>query len=347
MIEVSIYNPSSYRAILYYSCWWLFWTIFQAVLLFRIGFSIQVALTDSIATQIIITLAGYIMGNVLRFYQPGNRNSIYVIVWCIGITALDIHVLNWGLMELFKTDLLYVDFLNKSMIFRFAFSLLMIFFITNMVWMFHYMKGVRETEIRQENAAKLAKEAELATLRQQLQPHFLFNSLNSINALIGSKPEEARKMIQQLSDFFRGTIKKDHNQDVSLREELTHLELYLNIEKVRFGHRLNTLIKADENTLDVKIPGLLLQPVVENAIKFGLYDTVGEVLIKVSAYLEDKNLYIKIENPFDPVTSSNATGTGFGLSSIQRRLYLVYARHDLLTTKQEGNLFITTIKIPL
>ena len=100
-------------------------------------------------------------------------------------------------------------------------------------------RSKQEHEQRKADAEKLAKEAELFKLRQQLQPHFLFNSLNSINALIGMRPEEARKMVQQLSDFLRGTIKKEETQWVSLEEELQYLQLYLDIEKVRFGNRLN------------------------------------------------------------------------------------------------------------
>ncbi len=92
---------------------------------------------------------------------------------------------------------------------------------------------------------QLAKDAELYKLRQQLQPHFLFNSLNSISALVTSRPEQARKMIQQLSDFLRGTLKKEENQWITLEEELQHLELYLDIEKVRFGHRLHTELVYD------------------------------------------------------------------------------------------------------
>ena len=127
----------------------------------------------------------------------------------------------------------------------------------------------------------MAKDAELYKLRQQLQPHFLFNSLNSISALTGSQPEKARHMINQLSEFLRGTLKKDEKQWNTLEEEMQYLELYLEIEKVRFGYRLQTNILCEEEALKLELPAMLLQPVVENAIKFGLYDTTGEVLIKV------------------------------------------------------------------
>ncbi len=153
-------------------------------------------------------------------------------------------------------------------------------------------------------------------------------------------------MIHQLSDFFRGTLRKDDQQLVHLSEELEHLTLYLEIEKVRFGHRLKTELLCQDATRNMKIPPLLLQPVVENAIKFGLYDTLGETVIRIRADAEGSYLIITVENPFDPASARPKQGTGFGLSSIQRRLYLLFARNDLLSASQKGNIFITTVKIP-
>jgi LytS/YehU family sensor histidine kinase len=204
----------------------------------------------------------------------------------------------------------------------------------------------QKNEARKRDAEKLAKEAELFKLRQQLQPHFLFNSLNSINALIGIRPEEARKMVQQLSDFLRGTIRKEEQQWVSLREELQYLQLYLDIEKVRFGNRLSTVIDSYESTEQLKLPALLLQPIVENAIKFGLYDTTGETVIHIHTVKQENDLVITVKNPFDPETSAPRQGTGFGLSSVKRRLSLLFGRSDLLSTETEENIFITKVKIP-
>ena len=153
-------------------------------------------------------------------------------------------------------------------------------------------------------------------------------------------------MIHQLSDFFRGTLRKDDQQLIPLAEELEHLTLYLEIEKVRFGHRLRTEVECDDAATTLKIPSLLLQPVVENAIKFGLYETLGETTVKFRATSENNYLRITVQNPFDPASASPKRGTGFGLDSIQRRLYLLYARQDLLSTSQKENIFTTTILIP-
>ena len=236
--------------------------------------------------------------------------------------------------------------LHLSLSIRFSIAFLLLGCITMISILWYNQQEQKEQEDRKTDAEKLTKEAELFKLRQQLQPHFLFNSLNSINALIGNRPQEARKMVQQLSDFLRGTIKKEETQWVTLQEELQYLELYLDIEKVRFGNRLATEIEIDENTQQLKLPALLLQPIVENAIKFGLYDTTGDTVIRLYAAKEENDLVIRVLNPFDPETSSPKLGIGFGLKSIQRRLYLLFARTDLLMTDAKQNIFTTIVKIP-
>jgi LytS/YehU family sensor histidine kinase len=136
------------------------------------------------------------------------------------------------------------------------------------------------------------------------------------------------------------------NQWNTLEEELKTLALYLDIEKVRFGDRLQTELLIAPEASTMQLPSLLLQPVVENAIKFGLYDTTEAVLIRIQAKQENEYLLVEVSNPFDANTAPAARGTGFGLSSIQRRLYLLFARSDLMQTAGNDGIFITTIRIP-
>ena len=153
-------------------------------------------------------------------------------------------------------------------------------------------------------------------------------------------------MIQQLSDFLRGTLKNEQQQWTTFEEELQYLQLYLDIEKVRFGHRLETEISCDKHCEEAMLPSLLLQPIVENAIKFGLYDTTEKVTVSIRAEVDGNNLVVMIQNPYDPQTSRPKKGTGFGLSGVQRRLYLLFARNDLMETHANDNIFTTIIKIP-
>lgn len=282
-----------------------------------------------------------------RFYQQGDSNKIYRTFFCVSISIGFCVLLQWVLMQLCTGDTAYLVFLEKSLPVRFAFALVIIAFVTVVSWFRDQLEEQQNQSKRQADIENLLRETELTKLRQQLQPHFLFNSLNSISALVVSKPQEARKMVHQLSDFLRGTLRKDEEQVVLLSEELDHLKLYLEIEKVRFGHRLSIAIDASEESLSAKLPSLVLQPIVENAIKFGLYDIADEVCISIRAGVDPHYLSISISNPFDPQTQSSNKGMGFGLSSIARRMYLLYGRNDLLVTAKEGTTFITTLKIPL
>lgn len=203
----------------------------------------------------------------------------------------------------------------------------------------------RDAQERKSDMERMSREAELYKLRQQLHPHFLFNSLNSINALIHSKPDEARKMVQQLSEFLRGTLKREDKQMMTLEEELLYLKLYLEIERVRFGHRLKAEFDTELPTFSCKMPPLVLQPLMENAIKFGLYGTTGEVTIHLRTRLVDHYLVVTIMNPYEKDMQTQK-GTGFGLKSIQRRLYLLFGRDDLMEINQEENQFIVNFRIP-
>lgn len=325
---------------------WLVLVNLQAFLLNNIGFPLYVVLTDSLISNFLLLLAGLLMLNITKYYLPSSYQYTSVIASCLIMTGLWLFVSNTFLKIFLGESEAYLSFLKNSLAVRagFAFLVLTILTIATILW-YKWVER-QKVEQRREDADRLSRDAELFKLRQQLQPHFLFNSLNSINALIGLNPQQARKMVQQLSDFLRGTLRKEESQLITLKEEINYLNLYLEIEKVRFGNRLMTEVTIAEGAAEMKLPTLLLQPVVENAIKFGLYDTVGETLIKIACEMNEGDLYILVTNPFDPETSLPKTGTGFGISSIKRRLYLLYGRNDLLSTEAKENIYYTIIKIP-
>ena len=198
---------------------------------------------------------------------------------------------------------------------------------------------------QQQDAAALLRDAELFKLRQQLQPHFLFNSLNAISSLTITAPEKAAEMVSRLADFLRTAVRQGQRDFVSFDEEISYLESYLWIEAVRFGDRLHIDWALEDGLSELRIPPFLLQPLMENAIRYGIYGRTGEVRIAIRARHAHNLLSIHIENPFDPaMTPSN--GTGFGLTGVRRRLYLLYARQDLLRTESSDGVFLTDILIP-
>ena len=326
--------------------WWLIWTMVQLLVINSYGASLIQSFTDSLFCNLLLAASCLLITNNMKYYLPQRERYWYVLIMSLVLSGIWLLAVKTILKLIFKTDEAYLLFLGKSIYIRYVIGFLMIGCMAMMSLLWYTLQEQQEANRRKEEAEQMTKDAELLKLRQQLHPHFLFNSLNSISALAGSQPDKARHMIQQLSDFLRGTLKRDEQQWVTLEEELRHLQLYLDIEKVRFGQRLQTNIQISGEVKTLHIPSLLLQPIVENAIKFGLYDTTGEVIISILALQENNQLLITITNPFDEETAVSTQGTGFGLASIYRRLFLLFARHDLLHTSKTGTIFTTTLLIP-
>ena len=330
----------------FFTAWWLLWMLLQYIMLRQLNIDEMHAIADSIVSNILLAFCCFFISNNMKYYLPRQEKYWYILVVSLTLSFLWMLVQQGAMWMIFKEGDTYYEVIHSTWAIRFGAGFLLISSMSMFSLLWYSQQEQKEINSRKTEAENLAREAELFKLRQQLQPHFLFNSLNSISALTASNPEKARHMIQQLSDFLRGTLRKDEQQWNTLDEELKYLQLYLDIEKVRFGHRLQTEIIYKVEILSFKLPALLLQPVVENAIKFGLYDTIGDVIIKIMATTEDDHLKIIVQNPFDAETSQPFKGTGFGLSSIKRRLFLLFARNDLLKTKKDNEHFITTILIP-
>jgi two-component system, LytTR family, sensor kinase len=326
--------------------WWLTWAGIQAFVVYDIGYTVKVALIDSLVSNLLLASSCVVVSNSFQYYLPGREQYLHILIISLVFSGTWLLIVKYALPALINGSNDYDSFLSKSIYVRFGIAFLLIACMAVVSVLWYTFEEQKTSAQRKTDAEQLSKDAELYKLRQQLQPHFLFNSLNSINALIGARPGEARKMVQQLSEFLRGTLKREEHQWIYLQEEMQHLQLYLEIEKVRFGNRLSTDFDIAEEALNMKIPAMLLQPLVENAIKFGLYDTTGETVIRVTASASTGMLVITVQNPFDPETSSPRQGTGFGLKSVQRRLYLLFARNDLLRTEAVDHTFTTSVQIP-
>jgi two-component system LytT family sensor kinase len=326
--------------------WWLVVGIIHSFILADAGLTAKEVIVDTLVWFGLLGSVCFLIVNNMRYYLPQREKYWYIIFISLSISGVCSFISKLLLNLIMSDDVNYLQAMQHTTAIQFGIGFLLVSCIAMMSLLWYNQEEQKRMNAHRAEAEQLAREAELFKLRQQLQPHFLFNSLNSISALTGTKPEKARHMINQLSEFLRGTLKKDEKQWNTLEEEMQYLQLYLDIEKVRFGHRLRTDIFCEEAALKLNLPAMLLQPIVENAIKFGLYDTTGEVLIKLSAKKLDNHLEVMVENPFDPETSQPLKGTGFGLPSIQRRLFLLFARQDLLSVKKEDHHFTTTILIP-
>ncbi len=287
-----------------------------------------------------------LLDRVFRHYTPNRKNGFLLVIFPLLLSG----GLVWGHAQLldwwFEENAEYLELLETSFLYRWVFLGVVIQLLAVLAVVISKLAGQEELSRREGQLLQLSKDAELAQLRQQLQPHFLFNSLNSIHALVLASPQRAREMVLLLSDFLRGTLRSEGQSRISLSDELKYLGMYFDIERVRFGHRLLVEMEVAPEVESLKIPPLLVQPLVENAIKYGLYGTLGEVKIRVSCKKEENYLLITVQNPFDP-QDSGPEGIGFGLSSIERRLFLIFGRTDLLLKSAENNLFQVQLKLPL
>jgi two-component system, LytTR family, sensor histidine kinase AlgZ len=207
------------------------------------------------------------------------------------------------------------------------------------------MESSREAETREQEALTLARESELKALKAQINPHFLFNSLNSISALATVDGPRARDMCIKLSDFLRTTLKLGEKQRITLADELSLAKAYLEVEQVRFGARLRVEIAADADCERCVVPSLVLQPLVENAVKHGIAGLVEGGTIRIEAHCSAGRLQIKILNQFDP-DSPASSRHGLGLRNVRDRLRALYENSARVDTTATADRFIVEMELP-
>lgn len=323
----------------------LVWLGLSIFLLMHYGLDFSSALIDSILFSLLVIFGFMLLDNIFKFYTPTKGNKVLLVVFPLILSLLILYsgdfLIKWVVPSNFKN----ITFLNEAFVLR-GFIILLIFLSYSLLLNLQgKLQEQVEAEEREAKMQKMANEAELYQLRQQLQPHFLFNSLNSISSLVKVQPDKAREMVLQLSDFLRGTIQKEANNWIKVQEEIQFLTLFTDIEKVRFGHRLQLHFEKEDGVDELKLPNLIVQPLLENAIKHSLYGLTGEVAIHVHFKKKEKYLNVTIENPFDP-KAGQAKGAGFGLEAVRRRLFLIFGRYDLLKTTASSQQFRVELLIP-
>ena len=214
---------------------------------------------------------------------------------------------------------------------------------------FHYVllavEASRQAEARLLQASLLARDAELRALKAQVNPHFLFNSLNSISALTASDPAKAREMCVLLGDFLRRTLGLGEKPAIPLEEEISLIHAFLAVEKIRYGDRLKMEETIDREALSAEVPPLLLQPLVENAVAHGIANLVGGGWIRLAAGRHDGLLDITIENQFDPEAPPRRR-SGVGLANVRQRLEARYGNHASFSASATGDRFRVAISLP-
>jgi two-component system, LytTR family, sensor kinase len=307
------------------------------------------ALTDAAVFNAAMALFGFSIWYVLRFSLREQQNifdlMVNHILSAVITVALWLAAGYFIMQSLESTNELYLAFLQQSLPWRAIIGVFFYMLFVMVYYMFMYYEDLQQKMRVESELNNLVREAELSALKSQINPHFLFNSLNSISSLTMTDPEKAQEMVIKLSDFLRYSLSHDRKETTTLRRELENTERYLDIEKVRFGHRLKYALNVDDTCLDASIPNMILQPLFENAIKHGVHNSTEEVLIELRCE-PDENFYIlRLVNDFDP-EAARPKGEGIGLKNIRERLQLLYNRADLFQINMGKIEFEAILKIP-
>jgi len=346
-----VYNPLLKNlkfTIAYALAWVLIGVIQIGFLHYQANVDLIISISDSTVFSIVFSVLGLASWYTVRYskFQPLSSG----VFWLNHIGASVIIIFLWYYLSYFILGQIYPDYIKseiflKSVPWRIASG----FFFFSIIMLIYYLiinfSTLQEKKNAEERLQTLVKEAELEALKSQINPHFLFNSLNSISSLTMIDSERAQGMIIKLSEFLRYSLKYTKNELTTLKEEIKNIQLYLEIEKIRFGKKLKFNFEGVETCLDLEIPNLILQPLFENAIKFGVQESSGEVEIISKFASKDGLLVISIENNFESNIPSRKGG-GVGLRNIQGRLSLIYNRTDLLEVIKADNSFLVTVKIP-
>ena len=233
---------------------------------------------------------------------------------------------------------------DGGLVVLFVFAALLYILSLVVHYLFLAIDASRQAESRAFEARILAREAELQALRAQVDPHFLFNSLNSIAALVGSEPKSARRMCARLAGFLRRTMQLGAEHRISLSDELALADDYLSVEKTRFGDRLRVEREIDESTKRLRVPPLVLQPLVENAVRHGIAQQVEGGSVRLRAETRGDRLRLEVWNDCD--AERRAKPGGVGLDNVRRRLQAAWGDEARLEVRDSGDEFLVRLTMP-
>jgi hypothetical protein len=333
--------------------WWLVWLVIamgQALsFYYAYGSFINVSIPDILLSLLIYSGLALSLWYPFSYFNRAEKKIWSRLVNLIATGGLTVTV--WILLtslilnNVLQGETTYPGYWEATLPYRIGTGIFIYGLTILSYFLFASLTNLSEKKSREAKLESLVKETELRMLRSQINPHFLFNSLNSISSLTVTDPEKARDMVIKLSDFMRYALSRKDEQPVSLRSELENLRLYLEIEKVRFGEKLITIENIDPLCLDVRVPVMLLQPLYENAVKHGVYESTEKVRICTDASIKNGILEITICNDFDP-EQRPARGTATGLQNVSRRLELTYGNKASVITGKKDNVFTVTLFIP-
>lgn len=318
-----------------------------AVLHWFYDISITIAVLDSLLFNAFFAFLGISLWYSVR-YNKASSNFISLISSHIVSALLIVGfwlITGYLILKYAVDDVLYISFLDSSFPWRIVSGIFYYSVFVLVYYVIGYYQDIQEKLKEEAHLKTLIKEVELSALKSQINPHFLFNSLNSVSSLTITSPGKAQEMIIKLSEYLRYSLGNKEEQITTLGTELANVRLYLEIEEIRFGDRLKFQLNCDEESLIAKIPAMILQPLFENAIKHGVYESTETIRIVLDCKLDNGFLMLSLRNDFDE-ESKQIKGAGIGLGNTKERLFLIYKKNDLLLINKSDNEFEVNLKIP-
>ena len=309
---------------------------------------VAVAFADGLTYGLVLGILGVAVWYVVRYNDPEKSAVIQIIASHLAASVVfaSLWILSSGIIvKIFISNPIYDHYLSSLITERIIGGLTYYALLVSVYYTYVYSQHNHEKQLRESEWQHQIRKSQLSALKSQINPHFLFNTLNSIASLTLTNPEKAHGMVIALSDFMRYSLRKQQNDMVTLKVELTNIGLYLQIEKIRFGDKLQYRFDVEDECNNHLIPNLILQPLFENAIKYGVYETSKPVEIFLEARKLPKVMEIKLINDFD-AESVPLKGEGVGLANISDRLRLLYGSSRLMTIEQGKSQFSVTIVIP-
>ncbi|MCX6236594.1 MAG: histidine kinase [Bacteroidia bacterium] len=309
---------------------------------------VTVAFVDGLTFSLVLGILGVALWYVVRYNDPEKSAVIQIIVshFASAIVFTSLWILSSGIIvKILINDSLYDHYLGSLITERIIGGLLFYALLVSVYYTYVYSQHNQEKQLREAEWRHQIRKTQLSALKSQINPHFLFNTLNSIASLTLTNPEKAHGMVIALSDFMRYSLRKQQDDMVTLEVELRNIGLYLQIEKIRFGNNLVYRFDVEKECNHHLIPNLILQPLFENAIKYGVYETSKPVEIILEARKLPASMELKLINNFDP-ESVPQKGEGVGLANINDRLLLLYGSTRLLSVVREKTQFLVTMIIP-
>ncbi|MBK3516654.1 sensor histidine kinase [Carboxylicivirga marina] len=309
---------------------------------------LEPAIIDSLTFTVLMFFLGLSIWFPI-FYGDRTKGKLSVAIQILVVGSIIVFLwlfLGYQFLELiFSVEIITELFDRNALIIRATVGGLIFMIFVMIYYMLIFYNELEEKNRQHETMNRLLRETELNALKSQLNPHFLFNSLNSVSSLTITEPDAARTMINKLSEFMRYSLKKNEDALLPLRDELKNIARYLEIEKVRFGDRLLCELEIPNECKDKKVPVLILQPLFENAVKHGVYESIEPVNIRTYCRLIDNELELSIINNYED-DNVQRKGAGVGLDNVRNRLHLIYNRSDLLTINKENHYFEVLIRLP-